>query len=229
MPRFFTRARLASIGLLAFAGSASANLVVNGDFESPEIPSSSPELYAVGESLDGWSVFGPGRADVAVLNGPFTQLGLTFTHQSGVQSLDLTGLSNTTAGVSQSIATVPGVAYDLSFYVGNVQSSGIWGTSSTVRVLLNGASFATASYAGGPTDALGWERFSYQFVATASSTALAFVNLDGPTDNVNQIDAVSVTVVPEPATAALLLCGMAAVMALRGRKARSSALDLRSP
>lgn len=202
---------------LAAAGPAAANLVVNGDFELPLLPPTTPRLYAVGDTIDGWQVIGPAGADVAVLNGPFSQFGLTFTHHSGVQSLDLTGLSNTTAGITQDLATVAGTTYELVFHVGNVQSPTVWGTSSSVQVLLDGSAVAVATHLGGPTDTLGWQRFSYQFVATGAVTTLGFVNLDDALDNVNQIDAVSVTAVPEAPAVALMLAGLAAVACARRR------------
>lgn len=206
--------------LVAVAGHASANIVANGDFELPLLPDTSPQLYGVGADIGGWLVIGPPGADVAVLNGPYTQFGLTFSHASGRQSLDLTGLTNTVAGVSQALATQVGVTYDLSFHVGNVRSTGIWGTTSAVRVRLDGVPFAVATFSDGPPNTLAWQRFEYRFMATSSQTVLSFTNLDGLFDNVNQIDHVSVTaVVPEPATAALLLGGLA-LLAWRRNLAR---------
>lgn len=195
-------------GGIAFAPLVqAANLLVNGGFEAPLLPSNTPKLYGPGTEVTGWEVFGAG--DVAVLNGSFSQAGLTFTHDEGVQSLDLTGLSNVATGVRQSIATVAGLSYALEFAVGNVRSTGpVWGTVSSVQVLLNGQPFAVASNAGGPSDRLGWQKFNYTFVATGSSTEIAFLNLDDEADNVNQIDSVNLAAaVPEPAGSALLAAG----------------------
>ena len=56
------------------------------------------------------------------------------------QWLDLTGgTSNQQVGVAQSVKTRPGASYRLSFAVGNVvDPAGVFGTSSTVNVLVNG-------------------------------------------------------------------------------------------
>ena len=210
MPNLTRLRVLLPLGLAVAAVTASAqNLVVNGSFELPVLPANTPALYATGTDIGGWHVVGLG--DVAVLNGSFTQAGLTFSHQDGVQSLDLTGLTNTSAGISQFLLTSPGTLYDLSFHVGNVQSTGpVWGTTSAVQVRVNGAPLTVASNSGGPTGSLGWQRFDFHFTAASASTELSFFNLDGPRDNVNQIDAVSVTsAVPEPATFALFALGLA--------------------
>ncbi|MES2714193.1 MAG: DUF642 domain-containing protein [Pseudomonadota bacterium] len=208
--------QLAIASSILIPGDAYSNIVLNGDFESPGLPPTSPRLYEVGNSIGGWTVLGPDGADVAVINGPFTQFGLTFTHQSGVQSLDLTGLTNTTAGVTQSLPTVAGNSYDLTFYLGNVQSVGIWGVASSVQVRLNDSLFATATYSEGPSNAIAWKRFDYNFVATGAMTSLAFINLDGRSDNVNQIDNISVVAtIPEPSTALLLALGLLGAFAKR--------------
>lgn len=211
MVAFQSLKRVTALGMLssALVGPALAqNLIANGGFEDPALPVGTPKLYAVGSSeITGWQIIGLG--DVAVLNGAFSQAGLTFSHQEGVQSLDLTGLSNTDAGVAQTVATQAGRTYGLSFYVGNVQSTGpVWGTTSSVSVKIDNLPFAVATYAGGPSDTLGWQRFDYSFTATGASTTIAFFNLDGPSDNVNQIDAVSLVAdVPEPDAAWLLGAG----------------------
>lgn len=217
--------RMAALGLLygVLAGPAlSQNLIANGGFEAPALPPGTPKLYAVGSNeITGWQIIGVG--DVAVLNGAFSQAGLTFSHQEGVQSLDLTGLSNTDAGVAQTIATQVGRTYDLSFYVGNVQSTGpVWGKASSVSVKINDLPFAVATYAGGPSGSLGWQRFDYQFTAAGALTTLAFFNLDGPLDNVNQIDQVSLVAgVPEPDAVWLLAAGIV-VAGLSQRRRMSS-------
>ncbi len=90
---------------------------------------------------------GPSGDDVGVVSGTFVQNGFSFPAQNGVQLLDLTGLnSNAAEGVQQVIATTIGTTYKLSFYVGNiVDPGGIFGTTSTVNVQLNGSPFAPRS------------------------------------------------------------------------------------
>jgi len=132
---------------------ARANLLLNGSFEAPVVPSFSltcgasfntgcqgyfsPDQpgYPGGPSdIAGWSVIGKGGAsDVAVvlqLGNNYTETNvvgssLYFHAQSGNQSLDLTGEGNQglTNGVKQSVATGGGLEYRLSFYVGNQDDS----------------------------------------------------------------------------------------------------------
>lgn len=195
---------IVSIGLQASAPASARNLVANGGFERPVVPVASPGLYRNGDEVDGWTVVG-GKGNVALLNGEFKQLGLKFTSQQGVQSIDLTGLTNTDTGITQSIPTVAGARYDLSFHVGNVQApdTAPWGRVSSVQVLLNGSPFATATHRGGPTDELGWLEFSYPFTAIGASTHITFINRDSPIDHVNQLDNVSiVAAVSRPGTSA---------------------------
>jgi hypothetical protein len=87
----------------------------NGDFETPTVPTRSFTLFATGSaSITGWTVVGPtGVGNVAIVRGNFTQfengINFIFPAQSGVQWLDLTGISNTPGeGVSQTVTTIPG-------------------------------------------------------------------------------------------------------------------------
>lgn len=186
-------ALVASICMAGTMPCSAQNLVVNGDFEAPSVPVASPQLYRDGADVEGWTVIGE-RGNVALLNGGFSQLGLTFTPQQGKQSLDLTGLTNTATGITQSVPTVSGARYDLSFHVGNVQApdKAPWGKVSSVLVLVNGSPFDAATHDGGPTGELGWRKFTYPFTATGASTRIAFINRDSPNDHVNQLDNVSV-------------------------------------
>lgn len=155
------------------AGVAAENLVVNGSFEEPELPKTSPKLYRLGDdAIKGWEVFGEKRADVAVLNGPFSQGGLTFTHHDGEQSLDLTGLANRRGGVRQTLETVAGERYLLEFAFANVQSPGVWGNKSKVLVELNGKELMAVEKKDGPPDKLGWEEYRKEFVAEEAKTVL---------------------------------------------------------
>lgn len=126
-------------------------------------------------------------------------------------------------GVKQTIATTPGATYDLSYFVGNVVNpGGIWGTTSTVNVWVNGALIQTATNIGGGTT-LTWEQFSTSFVASSSSTVIEFLNGDPPTDNSNGLDNVVVNkaagAVPEASTLTMLALTACAVCFLGLRKA----------
>lgn len=202
---------VASLAILTLMGSpAFANLITNGSFETPVVPVGGFTNFNIGSTgITGWTVVGP---QASIVSGSYKSFGLSFPAEDGSQWLDLTGDgSNKVEGVKQTVSTTAGSTYDLSFYVGNqVNSSGIYGTTSTVNVLLNGApaqTFTNSLGAGGTTQV--WEQFSLSFVAASGSTTIEFLNLDPSTDNTNGLDNVVLTQqatspVPEPPTFALL-------------------------
>jgi len=193
-----------------------ANLLVNGSFETPVVPVGSFSLFNSGSTgITGWTVVG---LQVGVVSGTFTQNGISFPAQDGVQWVDLTGLNtNTVEGVQQTVSTTPNTTYTLSYFVGNVVNpGGIFGTTSTVNVLVNGGPIQTATNSGGGTTQT-WQQFTTSFVATTASTTIGFFNGDPSTDNANGLDNVSLdlaptTAVPEPSTWLLLGSGMVGLM-----------------
>ncbi|MDQ2894821.1 MAG: DUF642 domain-containing protein [Actinomycetota bacterium] len=191
---------VASSAVASGAGSAaekSVNLVVNGSFEQPVIPSLSYQLYTPGQRFEGWNVVGPAGSNVALITGDFMQNGFLFDAQSGRQDIDLTGTSDLVnrnlAGVSQSVATVRRARYTLTFWVGNVVNpGGIFGANSTVEVTVNGkrAILATNGAGKGSTSQV-WRRFRVSFRASSRRTTLAFLNYDPASDTANALDSVS--------------------------------------
>src|SRR5438270_886795 len=111
--------------------SVAPNLIKNGGFEQPLVGAGGYTLVSAGQSFGGWKVVGA-AGNVAPISGTFVQNGIHFTAKAGKQWLDLTGLSNTATGVAQTVKTVKGASYRLSFAVGNVvDTGGIFGTTST--------------------------------------------------------------------------------------------------
>ena len=149
------------------------------------------QLFAVDGHFPGWTVIGA-AGNVAPLSTAYANGVFKWPAHEGNQTLDLTGLSNTATGVSQVVSTKSGTKYDLSFWVGNiVNPGGPWGTSSAVNVLVDGAQVVDAVNSDGAgATSLSWKQFSVQFTATSSSTTVAFVNGDPPTDETNIIDQV---------------------------------------
>jgi Protein of unknown function (DUF642) len=197
------RTAATKLSILALAGSlaagvflataARANLLVDGSFESPVVQPGGFTVFPTNTSFGpGWTVVGA-SGNVAIVSGTLTQSGYSFPAQDGVQWMDLTGTSNSATGVQQTIVTTPGAFYSLSFWVGNVSDpTGIFGTTSTVNVLVNGAPLLTATNTGG-AKTLAWQQFHATFIATSSSTNIAFMNGDPSNDTSNGIDNVEVS------------------------------------
>ena len=183
-----TVAILCLLGSPAFAG----NLIKGGNFEKPIVSPGGFMTFATGQTFGRWTVVGAPGA-VSVVSGTFTQNGITFPAKKGKQWLDLTGFnSNSATGVAQTVLTIPGVAYTLSFYVGNVvDPGGVFGTTSTVNVLVDGVQVfsATNSMGQGQTKQV-WQKFTTTIVANFTETTIAFINGDSSSDFTNGLDKV---------------------------------------
>jgi hypothetical protein len=176
------------------AASATTNLIENGGFETPDVPVGSFTLFSPGQAFTGWKVVGTG-GNVGIVSDKYLGDGITFNAQAGTQWMDLTGLSNTPTGIARSIATTPGTEYHLTFWVGNVYDpGGIFGTSSTVKVYVNGSMqlIATNSLQP-PNHTQAWKEFALTIKATSSSTTISFINGDPSTDNSDGLDAVQLS------------------------------------
>jgi len=174
--------------LLAFAtGIAEANLLTNGSFESPAVPAGLFQQYNAGSTaIPGWTVVGPSGKGVALASGTFTVSGAKFPSQDGAQWINLAGdASNDTEGVSQTVATTPGATYTLTFWVGNISS---FGTTSSVCLKLNTIPVQNFTNSTPSPSTLIWQKFTYSFIATGSTTAIEFDNLDPLADNINGLD-----------------------------------------
>jgi hypothetical protein len=171
--------------------SAATNLIKNGGFEKPVVPSGSYQLFGTGSSFVHWDVVGA-SGNVAIVSGTFTQNGFSFPAKAGAQFLDLTGTSNSATGVAQTVATTPGAQYTLSFAVGNVvDPGGIFGTTSTVDVLIDGTQVMAATNSRGTgSTTMVWKRFTTTLTASSSSTTIALINGDPPNDTANALDVV---------------------------------------
>ncbi|HEY2105282.1 MAG TPA: DUF642 domain-containing protein [Candidatus Binataceae bacterium] len=166
--------------------------MTNGSFELPMVAPGSFTLASTGSStIPGWTVVGA-SGNVAVTSGTFAQNGYSFPAENGKQWLDLTGTSNTATGVSQTVTTVPGTSYSLSFWVGNVvDPGGIFGASSTVKVQVNGVNIFSATNSNGSgTMTMNWKRFGFSFFAFSTSTKITFINGDPASDTSNGLDGV---------------------------------------
>jgi len=242
----------ATFAICVAANPASANLVLNGNFEMPVVPGSSltcgpifntdcqgyyspdqPGFPGGPSNIGGWSVIGkggvPGAAVVLQLGNNYTETNgaggtLHFHAQSGNQSLDLTGEGNQglTNGVKQSVATGSGLAYRLSFYVGNQDNNAPGYTNpSSIVLFIDGSVIDTFTTATNTPNDVSWQHFQYDFTAASALTTIAFLNGTGVGDNYAGLDHVFLSArsaVPEPGTLGLILSGVAASFFLRRRK-----------
>ena len=120
------------------AKPGAANLLKDGGFEKPVVPSYSYDVFSTGQTFSKWAVVGA-TGNVGIVSGTFTQNGFAFPAKSGKQFVDLTGLTQTATGLSQTVATIADAKYKLVFWIGNVYDpTGIFGVSSTVKVLVSG-------------------------------------------------------------------------------------------
>jgi choice-of-anchor C domain-containing protein len=148
---------------------AATNLVVNGDFELPVVSGGTWEWLSPGsDRLVGWTVGGEEGSGVDLVR-EFWQPG------HGDQSLDLAGWGP--GWISQSLATVPGRCYDLSFLVaGNVVDEP---ALKAAEVYWGGRwlGWVTFDSAGKTVADMGWESRSFKhLVATTAATELRFVS-----------------------------------------------------
>ena len=207
---------------LAATASATAQLIINGSFETPLVPPGSYTNYGAGSTaITGWTVVG---VDSSVISGTFMQSGITFQAQSGNQWLDIAGVtSNSNAsGVTQNIATVVGQAYDLTFYVGSATGGGFF-FPATVDLAIDGGARMSYFNPTGPSDMLDWKLFTVPFTATNATTNLTFFNGSAANNFISPLDNVSlVPVVPEPSTAVFGVIGIFVVALRRTRNGRNA-------
>ena len=141
------------------------------------------------------------------------------TAPDGVMIVDLANWAYSAGGIQQSFATDIGQLYALSFWAGNVKTSGRDGTG-TVRVEVGNGdqTFATAV---ATSTTYAWQQIDLNFTATAATTTLRFSNTQDANSHFAFIDAASVSPVPEPDAAALLAAGLAAMVGIARRRRTS--------
>lgn len=175
------------------ASSASADIVVNGSFESYGGSGNSN----IGMGLDGWTIGGPGGIDIVI---PELGKGEYWLPADGEVSLSLNWTQP--SSITQVLATEPGQWYEVRFWM----AAEIYGGPQwrTMDVTWNGGVIGSPSfeYTGqGPTE-LGWTEFSFLALGTGSDS-LSFVSTT-PANYGPALDLVSVTPIPEPGSLALL-------------------------
>lgn len=173
----FVGAVLMTLGTLV--PGVQANSVLNGGFETPLVPTGGFTRFVGGQTMGAWTVVGPG---VLLLHTQYAEPAngiAAFTAHAGMNSLDLTGLGNEgpSSGVVQTVPTTAGQIYDLSFFVGRASSaSPLYSAPATVDLSINGGPRVAYTNTAVTAGTVHWTKFTKSFVATGTSTTLAFYN-----------------------------------------------------
>ncbi|MBC8056761.1 MAG: PEPxxWA-CTERM sorting domain-containing protein [Rhizobiales bacterium] len=184
--------------LLASLGSAHAgpSIVVDGSFEQQAQASGTWGVY---QTLPGWTTFA--GAGIELRNS------VAGTASSGKNFVELDSHRN--SGMSQTLTTLAGSFYTLSFDYS--AREGIAAASNGIEVLWNGASVATLTADGTGFSGSNWNLYSYNLLGTGSDV-LGFRSVGTNDGFGGSLDSVAVTTaVPEPATWAMTLAGFALV------------------
>jgi hypothetical protein len=142
---------------------------------------------------------------------------------SGSMFVDLTGAHDdgSFGGISQTIITVPSQTYRLSLSLGSQQNDPAFSGPMSVMVSAGASSQSfTFSPSGSGNQ---WGVFSFDFVATSSSTLLTVVGTGSGGGKYLGLDNLQVQAVPEPATLLFPLGGLLLVCARRGKSDSKSA------
>ena len=194
------RGVLLAMAVLGVGLPCYANLLSNGSFEVGNfVPDAQDSMaLAVGATdMTGWTVQNAALAWI----GPTNPFGLSAS--DGSYFLDLSGYHDNSpyAGVlqSQTIATVVGTQYRLSFDIGTDPQY------DTAPVSIQAvAGSASATFTSTPANPNQWESFNLDFTATSVNTAIQLNGLASTDEKYLGLDNVSLTVIPEPSTIALL-------------------------
>jgi hypothetical protein len=214
------------------AGSAQANLLDNGSFDT-----TTAHPWSNTDGLGG-DVVGPSTTAIAgwnIVNDSLIWIQTTtppnyggLTNSPGNPSaffLDLTGQhdNGVYAGVTQSVATVVGGAYSLTFDLGSASQ---WGTPDGLTASAAGTSQAFIS-SGVPTNNT-WQSETFNFTATSNNTLISLMGSSGFSyvglDNVVLTGPAVTPGVPESSTWAMMLLGFAGVGFMAYRRKSKPAL-----
>tara|TARA_R110001606_G_scaffold363430_3_gene517599 strand:+ start:58541 stop:59155 length:615 start_codon:yes stop_codon:yes gene_type:complete len=183
--------------------AAGVNLVVNGSFENPDIPTGSYNTY---NSILGWTTSGAG---VEIRDN------VVGTAYDGDQFAELDSLSN--SAIFQNVAnTVAGQSYLLSFaYSPRIDQLSL---TNGISAYWNGVLVDSVTADGGSSN--NWTMFNYLVTGTGNDV-LQFAAVGTDDSLGGNLDAVSVSAVPLPAAAFLFAPALLGFMGLR-RKAKNT-------
>lgn len=190
---------------LALPVAANAAVFTNGSFETGPAAGQFATLGNGSTAISNWVVGG----------NSIDYIGTYWQNQDGDRSIDLSG--GNAGSIAQTFDTVANQIYNVSFWLsGNPAGAP---TIKTVLVDVGGAATPfTFDTTGISLGAMGWVQKTFSFTAAGTSTTLTFAS-DNATAYGPALDNVSVVAVPEPATWALMIGGLALAGAqMRRRK-----------
>lgn len=184
----------------------------NGSFEEPDVANGTPGDSGDIGGIPSWTFNEASGDDIRVFDGDFFGSGIVA--QDADQYLGFGSFGGSVGGViSQAFDTVVGKSYQISFWANNAAFD-----SSTHQLIVavdnTGGDGITAT----PTVSNEWQQFGFNFTASSSTTTVSFESAltsgDGASSDI-LLD--NVTVIPEPASIALL--GVGGLVLLRRRTA----------
>ena len=177
------------LNFILLLSATASNLLVNGSFEIGT-GVAAPPFAGIRCKADGICIGGLGTTGGIqgwAIQGEIDYIGSYWMAQEGVRSIDLAG--QFAGGVSQTIATTPGVTYAVSFYLSGNPDGGLPIKSLIVEAAGQAGNF-TFDTTGITHGNMGWQPRSWTFKALDSSTTLVLRTADiggyGPVvDNVS--------------------------------------------
>jgi hypothetical protein len=203
--------------LCLYPGRAHADLIVNGGFEDPVLNPAEIRLFTPGQLVGsaGWTVLGDSGTNIYVIQTTYAEPWNNisgYNAQEGLNSVDLSGDNNQgpSAGIRQTVSTVQGQQYALSFYVGSATRTdgpgGGFGPA-TADLSIDGGARISFTNSDSTSGFVNWKQFTYEFTAASNSTTIDFLNGTPIGTSVETgLDNVSLTAVPEPSS--LMLAGI---------------------
>lgn len=205
---------VAALSAPMLATAAPVNLLTNGSFEDVGMAAGT-QLQANGT----WQIYSqlPGWSGGA--NGIEVRNNVEGRAQDGFNFVELDTNQNSIA--LQSLNTIAGAIYNLSFYFApRPSTSNRAANTNNIDVFWNGTLLSTV----GGTNATRnhtWQRYDFSVAGTGGMDALKF-QASGTSDSYGgSLDNVSLTAVPEPGSIALVLGGLLAAGAATRRRRNS--------
>ena len=195
---------LALLAVLLSPLAANADLIVNGGFEDPDIPTGSFAIFGIG--ITGWYVTSGSGIEIQdnIAGSPF----------EGDQLVELDSFSN--SGMAQDVGTSSSALYELIFAFS--ARPNIPETSNGIDIFWDGSLLDSITASGLGLSDTSWTVFSYLVTATTDLSVLEF-RATGTSDSLGgYLDGVSLVAVPEPGTLALLGIGLAGLGLTRRRR-----------